>query len=50
MPTFLAISGFLEWFFVGLLTTLVGLAGLFLLFLVGQQFRNPSRRDGSNRF
>ena len=45
----LALTGFLEWFFAGLLVCLVGAAGLFLVFLVVQQFRNPARRGGPRR-
>jgi hypothetical protein len=45
----LAISGFLEWFFVLLLTGLVGAAGLFALFVFAQLFRNPARRGGPGR-
>ena len=41
--------GALEWTFVGLLVGLVGLAGLFFLFLVVQLFRNPARHPGSGR-
>ncbi len=40
----LAKFGLLEWTFAGLLIVLVGLVGLFLLYLVAQFFRNPSRR------
>jgi hypothetical protein len=40
----LASWGFLEWFFVGLLTMLTGAVGLFALFLFVQLFRNPGRR------
>jgi hypothetical protein len=43
----LAISGFLEWFFAGLLTLLVGVVGLFALFLFVQLFRNPGRTPRS---
>ena len=39
----LAIHGFLEWFFAGLLTTLVGAVGLFALYVFVQLFRNPGR-------
>jgi len=39
----LAIRGFLEWFFLGLLVVLVGAVGLFALYLVAQLFRNPAR-------
>ena len=38
-----AISGFLEWFFIGLLTLLVAAVSLFGLFAALQFFRNPSR-------
>jgi hypothetical protein len=37
--------GFLEWFFVGLLAVLVAIVGLFFLYLVGQLFLNPGRRE-----
>jgi hypothetical protein len=40
----LAIQGFLEWFFAGLLAVLVGAVGLFALYLFAQLFRNPTRR------
>ena len=36
--------GILEWSFLVALVVLVGLAGVFALFLVVQLFRNPSRR------
>jgi hypothetical protein len=39
----LAISGFLEWFFIALLTLLVGAVSLFGLFVAIQFFRNPGR-------
>ena len=39
----LAIQGFLEWFFVGLLTLLVVAVGAFALFVGVQLFRNPAR-------
>ncbi len=45
----LAISGFVEWFFVLLLVALVGATGLFALFVAAQLFRNPARRDPSRR-
>jgi hypothetical protein len=44
MAGVMAISGFLEWFFAGLLTLLVGAVGLFALFLFVQLFRNPGRQ------
>jgi hypothetical protein len=43
MEPMLAISGFLEWFFLGLLTLLVGAVSLFGLFAALQFFRNPGR-------
>jgi hypothetical protein len=49
MAGVIAISGFLEWFFAGLLTLLVGLVGLFALFLFVQLFRNPGRQPRSRR-
>lgn len=39
----LAINGFLEWFFIVLLTLLVGAVSLFGLFVAIQFFRNPAR-------
>jgi uncharacterized membrane protein YuzA (DUF378 family) len=36
--------GALEWTFLGLLVGLVGLAGVFMVYLVLQLFRNPTRR------
>ena len=39
----LAISGFLEWFFLGLLTFLVVAVTLFGLYMGIQLFRNPGR-------
>ena len=39
-----AIQGFLEWFFVGMLTFLVLAVGGFALFVGIQFFRNPARR------
>jgi hypothetical protein len=39
----LAIHGFLEWFFAGMLASLVGVVGLFSLFVFVQMFRNPGR-------
>ncbi|HEY5861278.1 MAG TPA: hypothetical protein VIX62_13430 [Actinomycetota bacterium] len=38
--------GFLEKFFVGLLALLVVAVGVFALFLIANQFRNPGRRPG----
>lgn len=39
----LAINGFLEWFFIALLTFLVAAVSLFGLFVAIQFFRNPGR-------
>ena len=39
----LAINGFLEWFFIGLLSLLVGAVTIFGLFMAIQFFRNPGR-------
>jgi hypothetical protein len=39
----IAISGFLEWFFLGLLTLLVVAVTVFGLYAALQLFRNPSR-------
>ncbi len=39
----LAINGFLEWFFIGLLSLLVVAVTLFGLFVAIQFFRNPVR-------
>jgi tetrahydromethanopterin S-methyltransferase subunit B len=47
--TVLAIQGFLEWFFVGLLVALVGVVGLFALYLVAQLVRNPGRAPKRRR-
>jgi hypothetical protein len=44
----LAVSGFLEWFFLGLLTFLVVAVSLFGVFAATQFFRNPGR-SGRNR-
>jgi hypothetical protein len=41
------IKGWLEAIFVGLLVLLAGAVGLFALFVIAQQFRNPGRRDRS---
>ena len=43
----LAIQGFLEWFFAGLLASLVGVVSLFALYVGLQLFRNPGRGSGS---
>jgi hypothetical protein len=45
----LAISGFLEWFFLGLLTLLVVAVTIFGLFMAVQFFRNPGRPPRSRR-
>ena len=39
------LSGFLQFFFVGLLLLLLGIVGVFFLYVAGQLFRNPGRRD-----
>jgi hypothetical protein len=39
----LAIDGFLEWFFLGLLSFLVAAVTLFGLYMAIQFFRNPGR-------
>jgi hypothetical protein len=41
----LAINGFLEWFFLVLLTFLVAAVTVFGLFVAIQFFRNPGRRS-----
>ncbi|HWC71403.1 MAG TPA: hypothetical protein VG993_09605 [Actinomycetota bacterium] len=38
------IEGWLEAIFVGLLVLLAGAVGVFALFVIVQQFRNPGRR------
>lgn len=40
----LAIQGFLEWFFAGMLAVLVVAVGAFALFVGIQLFRNPGRQ------
>ena len=42
------IEGWLEAIFVGLLVLLAGAVGVFALFVIAQQFRNPGRRGGPN--
>lgn len=42
-------EGLLEWIFLGLLATLVGLVGLFSIYVIAQQFRNPGRGDRGSR-
>ena len=39
------IDGFLPLVFFVLLVSLTGIVGLFALYVVAQQFRNPGRRD-----
>ena len=39
----LAINGFLEWFFLGLLSLLVVAVTVFFVFMAVQFFRNPGR-------
>jgi hypothetical protein len=43
----LAIQGFLEWFFAGLLGLLVLIVSVFALYVGLQLFRNPGRGSGS---
>jgi hypothetical protein len=43
------IKGWLEAVFIGLLVLLAGAVGMFALFVIAQQFRNPGRREGSGR-
>ena len=45
MSFVVAIHGFLEWFFLGLLTFLVAAVSLFGIFMLLQFFRNPARPD-----
>jgi hypothetical protein len=46
---FIAIQGFLEWFFAGLLASLVGVVTLFAIYVTLQMFRNPGRGPGSRQ-
>lgn len=39
------IDGFLPLVFFVLLVSLTGIVGLFALYVIAQQFRNPGRRD-----
>ncbi len=43
----IAIQGFLEWFFAGLLASLVGMVTLFAGYVALQMFRNPGRGPGA---
>jgi hypothetical protein len=45
----LAINGFLEWFFLGLLMLLVVVVSVFGLFVAIQFFRNPGRTSRPRR-
>ena len=45
----LAINGFLEWFFIGLLTLLVAAVTIFGVFMAVQFFRNPGRPRRARR-
>ena len=45
----LAISGFLEWFFLGLLMLLVVVVSVFGLLVALQFFRNPGRASRPRR-
>jgi hypothetical protein len=49
MWAMLAISGFLEWFFLGLLMLLVVVVSVFGLFMAIQFFRNPGRAPRPRR-
>lgn len=49
MGPVLAINGFLEWFFLGLLTLLVVAVSVFGLLLAAQFFRNPGRPRRARR-
>ncbi|HEY7762430.1 MAG TPA: hypothetical protein VIC52_05395 [Actinomycetota bacterium] len=46
---FPVIEGWLEAIFIGLLVLLAGAVGVFALFVITQQFRNPGRRGGESR-
>jgi hypothetical protein len=46
---FPVIEGWLEAIFIGLLVLLAGAVGVFALFVIVQQFRNPGRRGGESR-
>jgi hypothetical protein len=41
----LAAWGFLEWFFAGVLVLLLGVVGVFFLYLIATLFVNPARRS-----
>lgn len=45
----LAMNGFLEWFFLGLLMLLVVIVSVFGLFVAIQFFRNPGRAPRPRR-
>jgi hypothetical protein len=45
----LAINGFLEWFFLGLLSFLVGAVSLLGLYMALQLFRSPGRSPRPRR-
>jgi hypothetical protein len=49
MSAMLAINGFLEWFFLGLLMLLVVIVSVFGLFVAIQFFRNPGRAPRPRR-
>lgn len=42
---FPVIHGWLEAIFIGLLVLLAGAVGVFALFVIAQQFRNPGRKE-----
>lgn len=49
MAIVLAIRGFLEWFFLGMLSLLVLVVGAFAAFVALQLFRNPGRPSSPPR-
>jgi hypothetical protein len=49
MWAMLAMNGFLEWFFLGLLMLLVVIVSVFGLFVAIQFFRNPGRAPRPRR-
>jgi hypothetical protein len=43
-----AISGFLQWFFLGLLVTLTAVSGVIALYIVVRLVENPRRQANRN--
>ncbi len=43
------LSGFLQYFFVGLLVMLVGIVGVFFVYVAAQLLRNPGRPPRTQR-